>query len=115
MPRQRKEPPEIYADKLARLEPDELKYIRDTLNNPVFVKFLRVVETMKPSCFAAGTYGTLINQNTALISAMQLARQQGWEAHITGMQAAIMDKPQRKAVIEATYPDSGRDNLENHD
>lgn len=112
MPRKQKEPPEIYADKLARLEPDELKYMRDTLTNPIFVKCLRIAETMKPSCFVPTTYGSLINQNTTLVSAMQLARQQGWELHLAALQDMIAPKVARKAPVEATYPDSGRNALE---
>lgn len=111
MPRKQKEPPEIYADKLSRLEPDELKYIRDTLNHPVFVKFQRIVETMKPSCFAPATYGSLINQNTGMISAIKLGEMRGWELHLAAMQDIITPKSQRKPMVEPTYPDSGRDPL----
>ncbi len=103
---------EIYYDPLARFAPEERAKLRTILADPTYMKWMRIVEGMKPSsnCSLAGT-GARDSFSNDRANA-RLGEIRGWEFHTAAMYRALADAPVTKAETDATFPDSGAINLE---
>lgn len=100
--------PDIYADRLAKLSPDERARIRTMLTDPLFVRFLRIVAVFKPSsnCVNAGSM-TRDSFSDARANA-RLGEIRGWEYYEAAMYLALNEPPEVKKSAEETFPDEGR-------
>jgi hypothetical protein len=96
-------PPDIYADRLASLSLQERAALRDFMATDLFLKFMRIVECKKPSAFAQGTTGSLVDGNALIRSTITLSEIRGWEEHRNAMLVALLDPPAPKQKVEISY------------
>ncbi len=103
-----KERPDIYADRLAALSPDERRRLRQLLTDPLYLKLLRIVAVFKPSsnCVNCGS-GTRDAFSDARANA-RLGEIRGWDQHEAAIFLALNDPPQVKQAAQETFPDDGR-------
>jgi hypothetical protein len=101
--------PDIYADFIDRLEPDEKTRLRATLNDPLYIRLMRIVESRMPSVMAplAGAAQYKIDEHTQLRSTIRLAEVRGWELHKNAIFLALNEPPEIKASAEETFPEAG--------
>lgn len=106
------EAPDIYFDPLARLTPEEKGRLRGILSDPIYVKWMRITEGMRPSsnCALAGS-----KDRDAYSDARANARLgeiRGWELHTAAMYAVLAEPKVARAETDANFPDSAAINLE---
>ena len=102
-------PPDIYADFIARLEPDEKTHLRGLLADPLYIRLMRIVETRRPSEMGVyvGTAQSKVDEHTVLRSTIRLAELRGWELHKNAIFLALNEPPDIKPSAEETFPETG--------
>lgn len=102
------ERPEIYADRLAALSPNERAQLRALLTAPLYLKLLRMVAVFKPSsnCKNCGS-GQRDEFSDARANA-RLGEIRGWELHEAAIFLALNEPPEVKTAVQETFPDEGR-------
>jgi hypothetical protein len=103
-----KETPFIYADRLAKLSPEERAELRAMLTSKVWVKLCRIVTCMKPSAHCknggSGDRDEFSDQRTNA----RLGEIRGWEMYEAMIFLAIQEPKLVQAAVQETFPDSGK-------
>lgn len=101
--------PDLYADFIDRLEPDEKMRLRAQLLDPLYIRLMRIVESRRPSVMAsyAGAAQDKVDEHTAMRSTIRLAELRGWELHLNAIFLALNEPPEIKAPAEESFPEAG--------
>jgi hypothetical protein len=100
--------PEIYADRLAELTPEERAKLRSMLNDPTWMKLLRMVAVFKPSSNVTnGGSGGRDAFSDARANA-RLGEIRGWELHELAIFLALNEPKEVKQAVQESFPDEGR-------
>lgn len=103
----RAEIPDIFSDKLAVMSPQELAKVRAFLLSPEWVKFLRVLETAKPSSNISKAGSGERDEFSDARANARLGEIRGWDLHVNAIFLALSEPKEVKKQVEATYPASG--------
>jgi len=107
MPKLR-ETPFIYADRLAKLTPEERAELRAILTSKTWVKLMRIVECVKPSPFCKNGGSGDRDQFSDARTNARLGEIRGWEQHAAALFLAIQEPAEVKRAAVETFPDSAR-------
>lgn len=100
--------PDIYADRLSKLSPEERAKIRLTITDPLFVKFLRIVAVFKPSPNCANSGSTSRDAFSDARANARLGEIRGWEFYEAAIFLALNEPPEVRQAAQETFPDEGR-------
>lgn len=100
--------PDIYADRLSKLSPEERAKIREMVTDALFVKFLRIVAVFKPSSNCANCGSTTRDAFSDARANARLGEIRGWEFYEGAMFLALNEPPQVKQAAKETFPEEGR-------
>lgn len=103
-----REKPHIYADGLAALSPQERARIRAMLDDPLYLKFLRIVARQKPSSMGANLGSGARDAFSDARANARLSEIRGWEMYEAAIFLALNEPPQIKQALQETFPDEGR-------
>lgn len=100
--------PDIYADRLGKLSPDQRARLRAMLSDPLWISLLRIVAVFKPSsnCSNCGS-GSRDAFSDARANA-RLGEIRGWELYENAIFLALNEPPEVKQAVVETFPDEGR-------
>ena len=101
------EKPQILANSLLILSPDELAQIRGFLNSPIWLKFLSKIACKKPSAFCAGAMAGTRDAFSDGRATARLNQICGWELYENAIFFALNPPEVLKQATEETYPDEG--------
>lgn len=99
--------PDIYADRLSKLTPEERAKLRSLLNDPLYLRLLRIVAVFKPSSNCANTGSGTRDEFSDARANARLAEIRGWEAYEITIFLALNDPPEVKQALQESYPDEG--------
>lgn len=97
--------PDIYADRLAKLSPEERGQLRAILTHPLYVKFLRIVAVKKPSANCTGTGSGERDAFSDARANARLGEIRGWELHEFAIFLALNEPAAVKEATKETFPD----------
>lgn len=100
--------PDIYADRISKLTPEQRAKLRATLNDPLFVQFLRIVAIFKPSANCEDAGSRKRDQFSDARANARLGEIRGWESYEASIFLALNEPAESKQVILETFPDEGR-------
>lgn len=100
--------PDVYADRLSKLTPDERAHLRAILLDPIYVRLLRIVAVFKPSPFCTNAGSTARDQFSDARTNARLGEIRGWESHENAIFLALNEPPKVKTAVQETFPDAGR-------
>lgn len=107
MPKLR-ETPHIFADRLAKLTPEERHELRTMLTSKTFIKLCRIVECMKPSAHIKNGGSGDRDQFSDARTNARLGELRGWELYQGALFLAISEPLAIKTAAAETFPDSAR-------
>lgn len=102
------EKPEIYADRYAKLTPEERAQLRAFLQGPLYLKLLRIISVFKPSPHCKGTGSGERDQFSDARANARLGEIRGWELYEQTIFLALNEPPQIREAVQETFPMEGR-------
>lgn len=101
--------PDIYADRLAAMSPEDKQQLRSFLASPLYVKFLRIVACRKPSANCTGAGSLTRDQFSNDRANARLAEIRGWELYEAAMFFVMTEEPKvPRTAVDEDFPESGR-------
>lgn len=101
--------PDIYADRLSRLSPEQRARLRGMLLDPLYVHFLRIVAGFKPSSnVTKGGSGDRDEFSDARCNA-RLGEIRGWELYEAAIFLALNEPPQIKQQAQEVFQSADHD------
>lgn len=101
--------PDIYAERLSRLSPEQRARLRGMLLDPLYVHFLRIVAGFKPSSnVSKGGSGDRDQFSDARCNA-RLGEIRGWELYEAAIFLALNEPPQIKQQAEEVFQAADHD------
>lgn len=97
----------IYADRLARLTPQERDQLRAFISSDLYGKLMSIVECMKPSPNCTGAGSKERDAFSSERANARLAEILGWELHRNSIFMALVEPQAIRTNPEETFPDSG--------
>ncbi len=94
------------------MTPQDLAKIRNFLVSPEWVKFLRVLETAKPSSNISKAGSGERDEFSDARANARLGEIRGWDMHVNAIFLALSEAKEVKRTVQETYPDSGHLPLE---
>jgi hypothetical protein len=102
------EKPDIYADRLSKLTPEQRAKLRAMITDPLYVQFLRIVAVFKPSCNISKAGSGERDAFSDARANARLGEIRGWELYEAAIFLALNEPPEVKASAQETFPDAGR-------
>ena len=101
--------PDIYADRLSRLSPEQRARLRGMLLDPLYVHFLRIVAGFKPSSnVSKGGSGDRDEFSDARCNA-RLGEIRGWELYEAAIFLALNEPPEIKQQAKEVFQPADAD------
>ena len=95
--------PDIFADRLAQLSPEQKALIRSWLAHPLYAHLMRMVAVFKPSSNVTnGGSGPRDAFSDARCNA-RLGEIRGWELHEAAIFLALNEPPQVKQAVQEAF------------
>lgn len=95
--------PDIYADRLAALSPEERAGLRTLLIDPLYLKLLRMVAVFKPSSNCVNCGSTQRDAFSDARANARLGEIRGWEQHEAAILLALNEPPQVKEAARENF------------
>jgi len=108
MPPKLKETPFIYADRLAKLSPEDRAELRKILTSPLWIKLMRIAETLKPSPFCEKGGSRDRDEFSDARTNARLGEIRGWEQMQASLFLAIQEPKDVRTAAAETFPDSAK-------
>lgn len=99
--------PDLSAERIAELTPQEIAEIRAFLSSASWQKALRIINRKKPSPNCAGAGSTQRDAFSNERANARLGEIRGWEMHEMAIFAAFFEIPKPPPVESADFPDTG--------
>jgi hypothetical protein len=99
--------PQIYADRLAVLTPEERAQLRAFIGSDLYAKLLRIAECLKPSANCKDAGSGVRDQFSNDRANARLSEIRGWELFQVAIFYTLREPEQIKVEPEETFPDAG--------
>jgi len=103
-----KEKPHIFAERFAKLSPQERTQLRAFIESPLYLKMLRIASVFKPSANCTGTGSGTRDQFSDARANARLGEIRGWEMYEASIFLALNEPAELKQAIQESFPDEGR-------
>lgn len=95
--------PDIYADRISRLSPEQRARLRAMLLDPLYVQFLRIVAGFKPSSNVSKAGSGDRDQFSDARCNARLGEIRGWELYEAAIFLALNEPPQIKQQVSEVF------------